>query len=538
MRETGNITTGDWAHFGTLDWGKTGETSTSSRLPASPSPIFPDPHASANQFNMIASMPVIPHCLHLFQDCQDLCQFLLNCQQTLTAINPIKIVSISLEIPSVDPLAILQHFYVSDRVHFYSEKKYHQNAHHPGQDLAIAAFDSSLHFTLEGRDRFSRAQKFMASTLENTIAIGATHLPFAGPHFFCTFTFFDENITKNAAFPAATIFLPTWQITRQNNHCILVINTQLNAQSNVQTLSHSIWRQIQTMTSPHLLDQILTDFASPSPAKHQINLNNPHQFQKSVIDALKSIRANHFTKIVLSHAIDVTSTRQFSLTNSLHNLRNFYPDCYIFSTSNGKGKNFIGASPERLIRIQDGELITDALAGSAPRGKTPAEDIVFANSLLCSEKDLREHRVVIDFIMQRLVNLGLTPHCLPSPHLLQLSNIQHLRTPITSQVSANIHLLEILAELHPTPAVAGLPRDIAKSQIRHYENFDRSLFAAPLGWVDHQGNGEFFVGIRSALIDGDRARLYAGAGIVEGSEPDKEFAEIQLKLQALLNALV
>jgi menaquinone-specific isochorismate synthase len=126
----------------------------------------------------------------------------------------------------------------------------------------------------------------------------------------------------------------------------------------------------------------------------------------------------------------------------------------------------------------------------------------------------------------------------PTPQLLQLLNIQHLWTPIQANVPTGVHPLEIVAELHPTPAVAGTPREISQEQIRRYETFDRGLYAAPLGWVDHRGNSEFIVGIRSALIDGDRARLYAGAGIVAGSDPDKEVAEIQLKLQALLKALV
>ncbi|MDE5072184.1 MAG: chorismate-binding protein, partial [Trichodesmium sp. St5_bin8] len=134
--------------------------------------------------------------------------------------------------------------------------------------------------------------------------------------------------------------------------------------------------------------------------------------------------------------------------------------------------------------------------------------------------------------------LGLKPKYLPQPNLLQLSNIQHLWTPINAEVSQNIHLLKILSQLHPTPAVAGVPRDIAQEQIQNFETFDRSLYAAPIGWIDHQGNGEFTVGIRSALIDGERARLYAGAGIVTGSKPDQELAEVQLKLQTLLKALV
>ncbi|NET39314.1 MAG: isochorismate synthase, partial [Cyanothece sp. SIO1E1] len=215
-----------------------------------------------------------------------------------------------------------------------------------------------------------------------------------------------------------------------------------------------------------------------------------------------------------------------------------HPDCYTFSTSNGRGKSFIGASPERLISIDDGKLITDALAGSAPRGKTVAEDADLANRLLCSEKERYEHRIVVDFMMQHLQHLGIKPFCADIPGLLQLSNIQHLHTPIQASVPASVHPLEIVTALHPTPAVAGAPREVACAQIKRYETFERSLYAAPLGWIDHQGNSEFIVGIRSALIAGNHARLYAGAGIVDGSDPDRELAEIRLKLQALLQALV
>ena len=140
-------------------------------------------------------------------------------------------------------------------------------------------------------------------------------------------------------------------------------------------------------------------------------------------------------------------------------------------------------------------------------------------------------------MIQSLHDLDIVPQLLP-PRLRQLSNIQHLWTPMQAHVPPNVHPLEIVARLHPTPAVAGAARDVACTQIRQYETFERGLYAAPLGWIDYQGNSEFIVGIRSALIDSDRARLYAGAGIVAGSDPDKELAEIQLKLQALLKALV
>ncbi|MDF0555410.1 isochorismate synthase [Kamptonema sp. UHCC 0994] len=481
-------------------------------------------------------MPVIPHRTHLFQDRKELHQFLLDCQQSLTEKDSTKIVSISLEISSVDPLAVLQAIAEPDRRHFYFEKKDSRAENHISSGFAIAAIDSAIHLTVEGSQRFVRAQEFIQSCLASTIAVGTTHIPFGGPHFFCSFTFFDENIAASSDFPPATIFLPRWQITRQKNSYILVANTVINIDINIKLISDEIWNQINKISSSKYKSLIIPSNGSVYLKK--INMNNTSQFETSVKSVLELIQAKYFSKIVLSHAIDVFSNTEFNLINSLDNLRLIYPGCYIFSTSNGKGQNFMGASPERLISIHNHQLVTDALAGSAPRGKTISNDTDLANGLLCSEKDLREHRAVIDFIIERLYNLGITPHISPRPYLLQLSNIQHLWTPIKAQVSPEIHLLKILAELHPTPAVAGVPRDIALEQIRRYETFDRSLYAAPLGWVDHQGNGEFAVGIRSAFIDSNRARLYAGAGIVSGSEPDKELAEIKLKLQALLNALV
>jgi menaquinone-specific isochorismate synthase len=477
-------------------------------------------------------MTVIPHRANLLQDRNQLHQFLLNCQQSLTEKDRTKIVSISQEIYPLDPLAVLQEISEPCQRHFYFEKR------EPiaGKSFAIAALDSAIHLTVAGTDRFVAAQNFIRSTVANTITIGAERLPFSGPHFFCSFAFFDENIAANSYFPPATIFLPKWQITRQKDSCILVANAIIEKDRNVKNIAENIWQTFDKIESRKY--HKLTTAIDSSISLKQIPVNDASQFKTSVKSALELIASKYFSKIVLSQAINVISQTPFSLIDSLNNLRLSYPDCYVFSTSNGKGQNFIGASPERLISIHNNQLLTDALAGSAPRGKTEAGDAKLAQGLLESEKDIREHQVVIDFIVDRLSKLGITPKFSPVPRLLQLSNIQHLWTPITAQIPPDIHLLKILAQLHPTPAVAGVPRDIALEQIRRRESCDRSLYAAPLGWIDRTGNGEFAVGIRSALIDGDRAILYAGAGIVAGSEPEKELAEIQLKLQALLNALV
>jgi menaquinone-specific isochorismate synthase len=477
-------------------------------------------------------MTVIPHRANLLQDRNQLHQFLLNCQQSLTEKDRTKIVSISQEIYPLDPLAVLQEIAEPCQRHFYFEKRDPIS----GKSFAIAALDSAIHVTVAGTERFALAQNFIQSCLARTITIGTERLPFSGPHFFCSFAFFDENVATNSYFPPGTVFLPKWQITRLKDSCTIVANAIINKDINVKNITENIWQSFDKIESQKYPK--ITTISNSSISLKQIPVKDSAKFKTSVKCALKLIESQYFSKIVLSQAINVISQTPFSLIDSLNNLRLTYPGCYVFSTSNGKGQNFIGASPERLISIDNNQLVTDALAGSAPRGKTEVEDANLGKGLLNSEKDLREHQVVIDFIVDRLSKLGINPDFSPVPRLLQLSNIQHLWTPIRARIPRDIHLLKILAQLHPTPAVAGVPRDIALEQIRGCESCDRSLYAAPLGWIDRTGNGEFAVGIRSALIDGDRAILYAGAGIVAGSEPEKELAEIQLKLQALLNALV
>lgn len=474
---------------------------------------------------------------NLLEDCKGLYQFLLVLKQTALEKDQTKIISLSLEIPPIDPLAVLWGMAQPGQLHFYLEKS--------GSEEAIAAIDTAVSLKVKEPctpssygtpSRFDQAQNFIQSCLNNIITPEPLNLPFSEPHFFCSFTFFEEKLTVNSPFPSATIFLPRWQIARQGDRGVVVANINLNKHSNVGAIAEDVWQQFRKIkASSHNLLSFL-NFNTENLIKRNITAIN--NFKSAVTSSLESIQAKKFDKIVLAHAVDVKSSVPFQLFQSLENLRKCHPDCYIFSTSNGKGQSFIGASPERLLSIQNRELVTDALAGSAPRGKTATEDAEFADLLLSSEKERREHLVVLDFITQRLNKLGLTPQVKSMPQLLQLSSIQHIWTPIQAKVPKGVHPLEIVAELHPTPAVAGAPRDIACAKIRRYEPFERSLYAAPLGWIDRRGNAEFIVGIRSALIDGSRARLYAGAGIVSGSDPDKELAEIQLKLQPLLKALV
>ena len=457
---------------------------------------------------------------------KELYNFLLAAQQYCLKNNCQRIANISLEIKPVDPLTIFANLASERQINFYWQN--------PSQKEAIAAIGAIKKLEITGKERFKKSEYFIEECRQKIISFPQDNSLQSFPVFFCSFGFFDQNINQNYPFAEANIFLPRWQISYNRGKCTLVANLIIDARVDIHKTIEKIWDKIQKISN----------------LKHNIEINllesnkyikkavtDPNEFKISILSALNAINSNYLNKIVLANALDVSSNRNFDLFQSLINLRYLHPNCYIFSTSNGKGQNFIGASPERLISIRKKQLITDALAGSAPRGQTPTEDTASADRLINSQKERHEHSLVIDFITQSLSELGLSPEIL-KPRLRRLSNIQHLWTPIRATIPQNVHPLQIVARLHPTPAVAGTAPDLAGNEIRRYENFERGLYAAPLGWIDLLGNSDFVVGIRSALIDGDHARLYAGAGIVAGSDPDKEIAEIQLKLQALLKALV
>ncbi len=471
-------------------------------------------------------MTITPYRLDRTQNQTAIAQFLSTCKRANCRKSP-QVVSISLAIEPVDPLAVLQALVKPDQRHFYFEKS--------GQQEAMLAIDTVIELNTEGKNRFGEAKEFIRNVSTNAIQFGDSENPFSGAHFFCSFSFFDQSLHENSSFPSTSVFLPRWQVSRKANSCTIVANIFLDQTLDPAQTSREIWQGFQAIRS---VKYNVIDLAiDPPNLLRKQDFSHINHFKKSVLSALKLIQNNHFHKIVLAHALDVSSPIPLNLVLSLNRLRNLYSNCYIFSTNNCQGQTFIGASPERLVKIHHQQLETDALAGSAPRGKTAIDDAQFADRLLSNQKEIHEHQVVIDFITRHLAELGLETQR-SAARLLQLPNIQHLHTPICATVPLHIHLLDVVAKLHPTPAVAGAPRELACNQIRHYEQFERSLYAAPIGWVDYQGNGEFAVGIRSAVLDGCHARLFAGAGIVAGSNPDKELAEVQLKLQALLAALV
>jgi menaquinone-specific isochorismate synthase len=356
--------------------------------------------------------------------------------------------------------------------------------------------------------------------------------PFGGPHFFTGFAFADE-VEAGEPFAAARVFVPRWQVARAGAVTTAVANFLVPPDADLNALAERVWRAHRKFGGFRYRETPLTE---PS-AEAIFQVREAGDYRAVVAKAVARIDAGEFTKIVLARAQEFASDQPLHPLRVLNGLRQRFPDCYAFSLANGRGQSFIGASPERLVRVSKGVLETEALAGSIRRGAGASQDAALAGTLLRSEKDRREHQHVLAAITARLEHLGLAPEYAVEPGLRRLANVQHLHTPIRAALPENVRLLAVLAALHPTPAVGGSPLAAAVAAIRGLENFPRGLYAGAIGWSNARGGGEFFVGLRSALVDGGTARVYAGAGIVAGSTPEKEFAETELKFKAMLEAL-
>ncbi|GAB3663508.1 isochorismate synthase [Halopiger thermotolerans] len=260
------------------------------------------------------------------------------------------------------------------------------------------------------------------------------------------------------------------------------------------------------------------------------------EWRAGIEAALERIADGRLTKVVLAQALSVDLEGPIDVGATLERLRREYPNCYRFRIGREGGTTFFGAPPERLVAKRGPRVATEALAGSAPRGETPDEDQQHADRLLESDKLRREHELVVDAIRDQLAPLAQDLD-VADRTIRKLATIQHLRTPIEATLDGDRHVLEIVEALHPTPAVGGMPPDAAWETIRQTEPFDRGWYAAPVGWFDADGDGEFAVGLRSGIATDEAVTLFAGSGIVADSDPDEEWEEVQLKFRPILDEL-
>jgi menaquinone-specific isochorismate synthase len=238
-------------------------------------------------------------------------------------------------------------------------------------------------------------------------------------------------------------------------------------------------------------------------------------------------------KVVLAREVFADADVPFDRAAILRRLKEAYPGCILFQV-----EGFLGATPELLVR-RAGDLVrAQPMAGTAPRSEDDEEDAALAAALFASPTYRHEHQITIDMVYDTLLPWCSYLDYEAEPSIVAVANVQHLATFVEGRLSQPApSVLDLVAALHPTPAVSGWPRDLATQWIAAHEGFDRGRYAGTVGWVDGAGNGDWAVSIRCAEVQGQRARLFAGNGIVADSDPATELAETEAKLAAVLRAI-
>jgi menaquinone-specific isochorismate synthase len=366
-----------------------------------------------------------------------------------------------------------------------------------------------------GEDRFTAGEKWLRELFDGAEVTDEVGVPGCGPVAFGSFTF-------DPASDGSVLVVPSVLVGRSGGQSWLTTIGDQRA---------ALARSVRA--------------AAPAEIRwHDGSLTAP-QWQHAVSAAVARIQAGDLCKAVLARDLYAAASDDIDVRVLLARLAARYPDCWTFSCA-----GLTGATPELYIRRVGAEVRSLVLAGTTPRGASPAEDRALGAALLASPKDVEEHRYAVADVRRALEPLCDRLDIDDQPWLLHLANLQHLATNVTGRLAGPrppepaagafgeyASALALAAALHPTAAVCGTPTGAALELIRELEGMDRGRYAGPVGWVDGRGNGEWGIALRCAELDGPRARLFAGCGIVADSDPVAELAETQVKFRPMQDAL-
>jgi menaquinone-specific isochorismate synthase len=451
----------------------------------------------------------------------------------------------------------------------------------PGEATVVGS-GAAATVTATGDDRFTAVREAAA----DLFATGDVHAGTlaARPRLFGGFAFHDDHGGADpwTGFPSAGFLLPRVQLTYTGTDpttgdpdagseawlTVTAVGPDVTPQA-VEARLDAAHEAVEALPTP---DPV----AAPPGVADRRRTTDRDAWRDSVNAAVDRIDAGHLRKVVLAQALEADLDRPLDLPDTLTRLAERYPDCYRFllepihggdagdagdagtgaggkTGAGGFGRDtddgatdtaararprFFGATPERLVDLTGRTVETGALAGTTGRGETPAEDEWLARELLNDRKNVHEHEIVADAIRDQLAPYAASVAS-GERSVRRLATVQHIETPITAELAADHHVLDLVEALHPTPAVGGLPPDRALRTIRDTEPFDRGWYAAPVGWFDAAGYGSFAVAIRSAVAspDDEQVTMFAGVGLVADSDPDREWDEVQLKYRPILDEL-
>ena len=381
-----------------------------------------------------------------------------------------------------------------------------------------------------GEDRFTAADKWLRALLDGALIEDQVGAPGCGPVAFGSFTFDPTS-------EGSVLILPQVVLGRRGGQAWLTtITGQPPAPPDRALLADSGLGE-SGLAAARLADALVPRPPAPGLIRWHDGSLTALQWERAVATAVDRIKAGRLQKVVLARDLYASAAVLIDERLLLGRLADRYPDCYTFACG-----GLVGATPELLIRRQGLQISSLVLAGTAPRGDDPARDTALGTALLTSAKDTEEHGYAAAGVRESLAPLCDQLTVAPRPALLRLANVQHLATTISGQLAVGADgtspsVLALADALHPTAAVCGTPTETAMELIRELEGMDRGRYAGPVGWVDGAGNGEWGIALRCAELDGTRARLFAGGGIVADSDPAAELAETQAKLRPMQSAL-
>ena len=366
-----------------------------------------------------------------------------------------------------------------------------------------------------GEDRFTAGEKWHRSLFDAADLDDQVRVRGSGPVAFGTFTF-------DASSEGSVLIVPRVLLGRDGHGRAWLTTVTAEREPDLRTLG---W--------PPAPESLLA--RPPAGVRwHDGSLPGP-QWEQAVADAVAAIKAGSLRKVVLAQDQFATAPDPIDVRALLRRLAVRYPDCFTFACD-----GMVGATPELLIRQTGREVSALVLAGTTPRGGDTVEDEALGTALLASAKNTEEHAYAVASMREALEPLCVELDGQPRPALIKLPNLQHLGTWVRGTLAADgapRSALALAAAVHPTAAVCGTPTGAALELIRELEHMDRERYAGPVGWVDADGNGEWGIALRCAQVSGRTARLFAGCGIVAGSDPVAELAEAQVKFRPMRGAL-
>src|SRR5947208_13062952 len=405
----------------------------------------------------------------------------------------------------------------------------------PDRDrAALAALGCVRALDASGPDRFARVASEWRALAARAVADAPDGPPGAGLVAVGGFAFAPDGgaAPQWRGFPPASLHVPEVALARRGDEVRLTLAARATPDDTPEDLLARLERRLAELRSTPLplLDPLPTERARVA------SVMPPEHYESAVARAVERIRAGELEKLVLAREVTVQAPVPHD-SAALHGvLREAFPSCFVFAAGRGDA-TFLAASPELLLRREGLRLSTMALAGSTRRSADPAVDDHLGERLRTSAKDRSEHDIVI-----RRIERTLRPHSVwvtaaEEPVVVKVANIQHLASPVRAQLAVPRGAIELAGLMHPTPAVGAEPQAVGLPLIPALEGLDRGWYAGPVGWTDANGDGEWCVALRCALLRGREARLYAGVGVVADSDPAAELTETEIKLEALLPVL-